>query len=103
VSIEDKLRDFARAYPEDVFTPITASERKAYPTIITKASADMGRHFAPFAIEAADRIRALEAALNGVIAHCEWVAMKTGDLVLIDRLARSALKELTTPDGEAKS
>lgn len=68
MSIEGTLRDFARAYPEDVFTPLTASERKAYPTLITKASADMGRHFGKFALEAADRIANLEAE-NEALRH----------------------------------
>jgi len=54
-ALHRKLRDFARAYPEDVFPPTTAEERLTLsPGLLSRISADMGRHFAKFATEAAD-------------------------------------------------
>lgn len=54
-----ELRQFAQAYPEDIFTPLTDAEREGNDLIITKASAGMGRHCAKWFIKAAD---ALESA-----------------------------------------
>lgn len=56
------LRDFAGAYPEDVFIPLTPEETKKYGTIITQASAGMGRHMGKFMLKAAEMIEQLSAA-----------------------------------------
>lgn len=59
----ERLRSFAEAYPEDIFIPLTAEETKTYSSIITRASGGMGRHFATFAVSAADEIERLQAEL----------------------------------------
>jgi len=52
-----RLRGFAQAYPEDMFPPLTEEERgQLGGEIISRASAEMGRHFAKFATEAADAL-----------------------------------------------
>jgi hypothetical protein len=80
--IEQRLRDFAEAYPEDLFSPLTKEEVERLQSkgrhLLDRASAGMGRHFAPYAIQAADRIRDLEAALaeaNDEISNLhDWYA-----------------------------
>ena len=56
-----RLRDFSQAYPVDIFLPLD-DEDKRHPLTITRASASMGRHMAPFMARAADRIESLAAA-----------------------------------------
>jgi hypothetical protein len=60
------LRSFAEAYPEDVFRPLTDADRKEHSVLITRASAQMGRHFGKWATKAADTIEALLAALEAL-------------------------------------
>lgn len=54
------LPSFAKAYPEDVFAPLSKAEIaevvKAYPGVIDRISAAMGRHCAKFMAEAANEI-----------------------------------------------
>ena len=56
-----ELRDFARAYPEDIFTPLTDEEREKYGSIITRTAAQTGRHFAPWFLKAAEALDQIEA------------------------------------------
>jgi hypothetical protein len=86
------LRSFAEAYPEDVFRPLTDADRKEHSVLITRASAQMGRHFGKWtkveqaaldqqngqkrthfvahaATKAADTIEALLEALEDTEAH----------------------------------
>jgi hypothetical protein len=55
-----ELRQFAQAYPEEVFGPVTDAEAKEHASLITRNSAAMGRHFAPWFTRAADEIERLE-------------------------------------------
>ena len=87
-----RLRDFARAYPEDIFLPMNDDDKK-HPGTITRASASMGRHFAKWFTRAADRIEALYAhpegdrdtgqrcnGFNGKYGEeCMWNLGHTGD------------------------
>ncbi|HUX17542.1 MAG TPA: hypothetical protein VMW52_13785 [Phycisphaerae bacterium] len=56
-----ELREFARAYPESIFTPFTPAEIEKHGTIITRASAAAGRHFAEWFIKAADALDQIDA------------------------------------------
>lgn len=57
-----ELRSFGRAYPEDIFPPLSDEERAAIkPSTLSRISAEMGRHFAQFADKAADRLSSLSA------------------------------------------
>ena len=56
-----ELREFARAYPEDIFTPFTEEELKRHSVIITRASAAAGRHFAPWFLKAAAALDQMDA------------------------------------------
>lgn len=61
IELADLLDSFSRAYPEDVFPPLTEDERKALPRgIIDRCSGAMGRHFAKFAAQAAAALRESE-------------------------------------------
>lgn len=55
-----KLRDFGRAYSEEIFSPVSAGERswlhKERPGLQDRIAADMGRHLAEFMDDAADTI-----------------------------------------------
>lgn len=57
------LRSFTKAYPEDVFPPLSKEEiaevAKAYPGAIDRNSAAMGRHCAKFMAKAANEIERL--------------------------------------------
>lgn len=57
----DTLRGFTKAYPEDIFTPLTEAERKQMGSLLDRASAGMGRHMAKFMAQAADMIERLAA------------------------------------------
>jgi hypothetical protein len=58
-----KLDSFTRAYPADIFVPLSDTERGAVkPSTITRISAEMGRHFGRFAAEARDAIKELTEA-----------------------------------------
>ena len=52
----NRLRQTAEAYPEDIFTPLTDEDRKAHGTLISRASAGMGRHFSKLFTAAADAL-----------------------------------------------
>jgi len=59
--LADLLESFSRAYPEEIFPPLTEDERKALPRgIIDRCSGAMGRHFAKFAAQAAAALRESE-------------------------------------------
>jgi len=63
------LRDFSEAYPAHIFTPLTPLDRaRVGPVIITRCSAEMGRHFAPHAKAAADLLDEARAALQVLIS-----------------------------------
>ena len=89
--IEQRLRDFAEAYPEDLFSPLTKEEVERLQSkgrhLLDRASAGMGRHFAPYAIQAADRISDLEAALHHI---ANWPKNQL-DGVDAARVAKTAL------------
>ena len=51
-----RLHDFGKAYPVEIFSEITDAERAEHSGLITRAAAQMGRHFAKFAVPAADLI-----------------------------------------------
>lgn len=88
----DRLHSLTKAYPEDVFTPLTPEEIEQHSNIVTRASASMGRHFAGILTDAADRIAALDAA-NGrlqaalrrccVNGHLPWCDINTVELVTL--------------------
>jgi len=59
--LDQTLRSFAKAYPENVFTPFSEEELETHSVIITRASGAMGRHMAQFTTQAADAIAALRA------------------------------------------
>lgn len=63
-SITKRLRDAAEAYPQDLFPPVTDHDRKYCGDAVTRASAGMGRHFAPLFNDAADEIERLLAAVK---------------------------------------
>jgi hypothetical protein len=58
--IIQRLRSFARAYPESMFPELTKEERamiiKVYPGFIDRASASMGRHIGKQLDEIADEL-----------------------------------------------
>ena len=56
-----ELREFARAYPEEIFTPFTDAEREQYAAVITRASGAMGRHLAPWLLSAAKALDQIDA------------------------------------------
>lgn len=59
------LEGFGRAYPTDMFIPLTTEERKSIgDSLLTRASADMGRHCAKFMTEAAAMIKTLHSELQ---------------------------------------
>lgn len=62
----ERLRAISKAYPEDVFGPVLPEEIAAYPNLITRNSAAMGRHLSTFISEAADVIEELSGALEMV-------------------------------------
>lgn len=62
----ETLRGFGRAYPEDIFGPVTAQETKEYGNLITRNSAAMGRHCAQFMVKAADMIEAQARTLKRI-------------------------------------
>lgn len=55
----DTLESFTKAYPEDIFGPVTDKEREEHGSLITRNSAAMGRHCAKFMGEAAAMLRSL--------------------------------------------
>jgi hypothetical protein len=59
-SLIERLESTARAYPEDVFTPLTDEQKKTYGWVVQAASAGMGRHMAPLLLEAAALLRKLQ-------------------------------------------
>jgi hypothetical protein len=61
--IYDVLRGFEHAYPKDIFPPLTEKEIEEHGHIVTKASAQMGRHMAQFTKQAADEIARLRVQL----------------------------------------
>jgi hypothetical protein len=61
--IYDQLRGFEHAYPTDIFPPLTEKEIEEHSHIVTKASAQMGRHMAQFTKQAADEIARLRVQL----------------------------------------
>ena len=54
-----RLHDFGKAYPVEIFPEITDAERAEHSRLITRAAAQMGRHFAKFAVPAADLIESM--------------------------------------------
>ncbi len=54
-----RLHDFGKAYPVEIFPEITDAERAEHSGLITRAAAQMGRHFAKFAVPAADLIESM--------------------------------------------
>ena len=103
-TLVERLRDFAEAYPEDVFAPLPQDKIKAYSDIVTRASAGMGRHFAKFAKEAADEIERLTAERDQWKAnHDNQVAIKAAILDRPDLKERAAsVQRLTTQLAEAQ-
>lgn len=63
-ALVETLRGFGRAYPEDIFGPVTQQETKEHGNLITRNSAAMGRHCAQFMVKAADMIDFLQSALK---------------------------------------
>lgn len=76
------LRNFGRAYPEDMFPPLTKAERKElqdkYPGIQDRIAGAMGRHLALFSNDAADRLQTL-TQLSGEVSD-DMVAKLLKDL-----------------------
>ena len=68
-----KLRDFERAYGTEFFAPLTEAEKDEMGGfLLSRASAEMGRHLAKFLTQAADRLEAAEAerdALRDVLGN----------------------------------
>jgi hypothetical protein len=59
-----RLRDCARAYPDDVFLPLTDEDRAREPVLIMRAFAQMCRHFSSLFTQAADLIDTLAARVT---------------------------------------
>ncbi len=57
-ALVEELRQLAVAYPVEVFTELTQSEREQMGSMIDRASAAMGRHFSTIFTRAADAISA---------------------------------------------
>ena len=57
------LRSFGKAYPLDMFGPVTDAERNAHGSLISRNSAAMGRHLSKFMVQAADMIESLSSRL----------------------------------------
>ena len=82
-----ELREFARAYPESIFTPFTPAEIEKHGTIITRASAAAGRHFAEWFIKAAGALDQLdiedqrrkddEGLIRSALWLMEWAKPRT--------------------------
>src|SRR5690606_33922344 len=64
----ERLDGFAKAYPESVFPPPTKEDRdwlhETRPGLQDRIAADMGRHFAQFATEAAEALTRQQALLD---------------------------------------
>lgn len=58
------LRSFGKAYPLDIFGPVTEDEQRLHGSLITRNSAEMGRHCAKYMVKAADVIESLQSALQ---------------------------------------
>lgn len=84
-TLVERLRSFAEAYPEDIFIPLTADETKAHSTIVTRASGGMGRHFAPFAVAAADEIERLQADLAARDAEIARLRAVIAELIAAEK------------------
>jgi hypothetical protein len=68
------LRGFTKAYPEDIFLPLTEEQIKEHSLVITRASAGMGRHLAKFFAQAAEHIEALERRIAELERRYQWAA-----------------------------
>lgn len=120
-SLIHELREFARAYPENIFTPFTEEELKRHSVIITRASAAAGRHFAPWFLKAAAALKRMGADEQRR-KDDEWLMRKAldaldrfpcGNRTTIDIGAREALRARLglgeaaqgkeASDGEAKA
>lgn len=70
--LEYALRGFGKAYPEEIFVPLTKAERQLlqekHPGLIDRISGAMGRHMAQFTVQAADQIGALRLRLKAAEA-----------------------------------
>ena len=102
----EELRSFAEAYPEDIFRPLTDADRKEHPVLITRASADMGRHMGKWMLRAAaallacaETARRLEVAERALLHHgyrksCDIPACNCGDQWLHGGNAAQRLSEI---------
>ena len=65
----DRLRSTAKAYPKDIFSPLTEVEKKALPRgTMDRIASMMGRHMSKIIIEAADALEAAQAKLDKRLA-----------------------------------
>lgn len=71
-----RLHDFGKAYPVEIFPEITDEERAEHSRLITRAAAQMGRHFAKFAVPAADLIAGMAQRVPLSEADVEALAFR---------------------------
>lgn len=77
----ERMESFAQAYPEAFFPPLTPEQRAhAGDSIITRASAEMGRHFSRFATAAAHALREAAAALDKCERHARGQVTVTAEI-----------------------
>lgn len=79
-----RLHDFGKAYPVEIFPEITDAERAEHSRLITRAAAQMGRHFAKFAVPAADliestaqRVPLSEEQVRTLVQTMDWPSSVT--------------------------
>ena len=70
----ERLRGLADAYPEDIFPALTKAQIDADPSLVTRASAQMGRHFSRLFTQCAD---AIESATKDARRY-RWLRNHTG-------------------------
>ena len=59
--VAEQLSQWSKAYPEDVFIPLTPEQTAQHSMIVTQASAGMARHMTPHMERAAALLLALAA------------------------------------------
>ena len=67
MDLADEMRGFAKAYPEKMFTPFSKEETTQHANVITRASAAMGRHLAPWLTAGADAVDARRALWDALL------------------------------------
>jgi hypothetical protein len=90
----NSLRSFDKAYSEDFFPPLSETEKEKMGSLLDRASASMGRHFAQFAVQAADMLEKYASGKNPglppmtdaeVVEAAQRADVANGGIVLVQK------------------